>query len=168
MVDERKIIIDVPHYKGKDRREGELVVGLCGFHLKHSQQIKDTEKDIAEMKSDIGKVEDNTREDHQIMWKDIKAKVSHKLFYIFVTVYTAFFIGGVVGMYHKLGTVNENLIEKISTLQINVKMVGYDLKFHKVTSNKIEKDIEKVSEKVDRLTREVRKNGNGYRKKKGG
>lgn len=160
----RRVVIDSPNYQGEDRRGGTIKITHCDCHMKHTSKIGDHEKSIGKIQNGITKLKDDMyqRMDiaHESMRSDIKQKVNNRLFYIFISVYSAFFIGGVVTLYMSLNDMNvslmtnitetkEELKDKMSILDTEVRVLNVTMDNHIVVGNRIEKKIEQVDKKVE-------------------
>lgn len=140
MNDKRDITIDVPSYKGPERRSAEIVLSQCACHPKHDRILKDHDDSIATLEKSLesrrqevnSKMEvhySDAKEDHKIMWDGIKSKVPNHLFYIFITVYSVLFVAGIVTVYTGMHTIDKNLTEQISSVKTEVQVMSTTLKF---------------------------------------
>lgn len=161
---EKKIFIDTPEYKGEDRRKTELVITHCDCHMKHTSKIGDHDVRLSKIENGTKKMEDRLEdrmdENHKEMWKDIKAKVPNRLFYIFISVYSVFFIGGIIAVYTGMNKINLNLTknihnvetrltERISTITTDIEVMKVTMDNHITVGNRIERKIDKVDQKVE-------------------
>ncbi len=137
---DREIVIDVPSYKGPDRRSAEIVLSQCACHPKHDRILKNHDDSISRLEKTIesrrqevnSKMEthySDAKEDHKIMWDGIKQKVPNHLFYIFITVYSVLFVAGIVTVYTGMHKIDKNLTTQIGSVNTEVKVMSNTLKF---------------------------------------
>ena len=100
--DQHAVLIDSPGYKGPERRE-VLIIGPCACHREHQRILQDHEDEIKELQNNREKQRDHAEKAHGAIYSEIntvdRSKVSNKLFYLYITVYSLFFIGGIVSVY---------------------------------------------------------------------
>jgi hypothetical protein len=97
---DREAVIDVPGgYSGPDRR---LSVS-CGYHLQHQRILEDHDGDLAELRRGLEQQRRDASSAHGDIYTELKgvdrAKVSNKLFYLFISAYSLLFIAGIVSVY---------------------------------------------------------------------
>ena len=140
MNDKRKITVDVPAYQGPDRRTADIVLSQCACHPKHERILKDHDSNIAtltktiesrrvEVNSKMEKEKGSIKNDHKLMWDDIKAKVPNKLFYLFISVYSVLFIIGIVAVYTGMHKIDKSLTTQMGSINTEVKVVSTTLKY---------------------------------------
>ncbi len=138
--DERRVVVDVPSYKGPDRREAEIVISQCGCHPKHQRILDDHDKEIDDLKVQIEnrrkevnnkmvKDKDWGEREHQGMWEGIKSKVPNHLFYLFVSVFAVLYIIGIVAVYTGMHKIDKSLSTELSGIKTEVKVMSTTLKY---------------------------------------
>lgn len=177
MADERMIMLDLPDYKGPDRRgDGKIVVTQCQCHPKHERVLQDHDKKFNDLEGRITvieqlrerrrrEVDQHIDESHKEMWGDIKklneAKVPNKLFYLFISTFSVLFIGGIITVYTGMHEIDKGLGKSIADLKVEVKVVDVKVSNHVTTATRIEKEVDQLHKKVDQ---HIYQTSNGHMK----
>jgi cell division protein FtsL len=107
--------VRTPGYKGPERR---IIPKECLCHHKHTRILEDHDGELRMIKSDLKDGFKQVHDDlahrreildqritngHREIWDETKilerGKVSNKLFYTFITVYSVLFIAGIIAVY---------------------------------------------------------------------
>jgi hypothetical protein len=142
----RKVLqVQSPDYEGPERRD-TIFITQCECHAKHTRILDDHDGEIKGIKNDLKKgfqsLHDDLGHRREIIDKRIEAsgrelwdetkvlergKVSNRLFYTFITVYSVLFIGGIIavytGMHNNAITFTQGISEvKIMQTQTNTNV----------------------------------------------
>jgi hypothetical protein len=168
------IHIDSPQYQGPDRREDSALHCVC--HPKHTRILTDHDEALKALRVDLTRrreiLDQRIAEEDKKLWEETKAlergKVSNKLFYIFVCVYSVLFISGIVTVYQGmhsnainfLGGINDlrtEQAEKLTKIESSIKVLEYQANTNSRAMDKMETQIGKMSDLI--------KNGNNHQSK---
>ena len=154
----KQVVIDVPSYKGPDRRgEEPIVIAQCRCHPKHEKVLADHEADINELKQDLKErraaLDERIATNHRELEEDIMAlersKLPNRLFYLFIGTFSVLFIVGIITVYSGLNAAKLSLTEKIGEIKTEVKVVEVKVQNHVDSAEKIEDKLESIDRKID-------------------
>jgi len=123
----KRSLVESPGYQGPERRD-RLVIGPCECHLKHTRILQEHDEQIKNIKEHNEArdkyIDDRTERQHFNMWEGIKKKVSNKLFYLYISVYSGLFILGIVSVYtgmHNNALAFKEELTKVRVIQAEIK-----------------------------------------------
>jgi chaperonin cofactor prefoldin len=158
--------VDSSNYKGPERREA-IVVTQCKCHPKHTRILDDHDKELNGLKEDLAhrrelldqrieRIVNNMGEDIKIV---DRGKVPNRLFYIFISAYSALFILGIITVYtgmHQnslnfmqgINALQKETTESFSEIEKQVTTLQYESAAHGRTMDKMEKSFEQVKSHI--------------------
>lgn len=149
-----KVMIETAGYKGPDRRgESPIVIAQCQCHPKHERVLHDHDERIKNIEEGRERrresLDKEIDEKHNNMWEAIKSKVSNPVFYVFITVYTFFFVAGIAAVYTGMHKIDKNLTEKIAEVKAEVAVTNTKIEYNTASIRRVEKQVEKINQKLD-------------------
>ena len=126
-----------PGYKGPERRKTFVVTDTCPCHTKHDSILRRHESELESIR----------REDHKVMWDDIKSRTPLRVFIVAVLIFA-----GIAGFtYKKVHDVDIKAEKQIVRGEIMQESLG-----------EIKQSIDKVNDKMDTYINEWKQtNGKG-------
>lgn len=166
----KQVQMDLPTYKGPDRRGDEqLIVTQCGCHPKHERVLSDHDKRIDALTKDINErrkeIDSRMERGYKDLVRDVvgleKSKVTNRLFYLFISVYSVLFIGGIITVYTGMNRVDKNLTVQMGDLKTEVKVIDTKVSSHVTASNEIKQNQKDMNKKLDNHIHQT-SNGNAH------
>ena len=100
----------------------------CPYHTKHDQLLQSHDKDIDALSAKFDVARERSSQSHADIYTEIKtvdrSKVSTNLFYLFISVYSALYLLGIVFVYkgmHQNSLTFLTGISEVKTMQVELK-----------------------------------------------
>lgn len=158
------IVIDVPGYKGEDRRQFSAP---CDCHKKHERVLSDHDIALGDVESSIKGIvserkhdweeHDKRREDSlKDLWDDVKimdrSKVPNKLFYLFVSAYSVLFILGLITVYTGMHKNTLTFTVEAGEIKSSIAIVKKEMQYRTANEEKIERALQEMRTDLNHLS----------------
>lgn len=142
--------VSAPGYNGPDRRRAPS----CPYYDVHERVMGEHEKDIDRMREDCHEIKKNTDDRFERMedrhHKEVDKKLPAKTFWILFSSFAGLYLLATAANFTGIYYMKEGINERISEVVTEVKVLKAAIEYQSQTSNRIEKQLNDVDEKVDK------------------